>query len=257
MKKCFFCDRTGGSEEHIIAESVRKRMQITEVEIESGVREAEGCGQFRKPHRFERLVTHQVCEACNRGWMSQLEVDFLAAAGHLIEPDWPELDNELISEAMKRRDVIARWAAKTAITANLAGAFKYPIPKEIAIDLCLGKLPERFFVKLAHIRKRDFNLLINPGFKFVDEHGEKWKVSESGKAFDALFQLNHLAIRAINAPGVKLGFDSPDGLLPISAFPLSDHAPFTKYSFESFDDFERRLFARMLNPTRVSLPHAQ
>jgi hypothetical protein len=189
--------------------------------------------------------------------MSQLEVDFLAVAGHLIEPAWPELDNESIGEAMKRSDVIARWAVKTAFTASLSGALKHTISKEIAIDVCGGKLPERLFVKLAHIRKRDFNLLINPGFKFVDEHGERWKVSESGKAFDALFQLNHLAIRAINAPGVELGFDSPDGLLPISAFPLSDHGPLTRYSFDSFDDLERRLFARMPNPKGVSLPHLQ
>lgn len=244
---CAFCGGLGGSEEHIISESVRKRMQITEVEIESGVREAEGYGQFRKPHRFERLVTHQVCELCNRGWMSQLEVDFLAIAGPLIEPRWPKRDSELIREAIKGSDILAKWAIKTTITANLAGVLKRPISKEIATDVHRGKLPERFFMRVAHIRERGFNLLINPGFTFVEENGEKWKGSVSGKAFDTVFQLNHFAIRAISAPSVRLGFDSSDGHLPIPAFPLLADAPFGEYSFQSFDDFERRLFAQPLN----------
>ncbi len=152
---------------------MRRRIQITEVEIEAGVREAKGYGQFRKPHRFERLVTHQVCETCNRGWTSQLEVDFLATVGPLIEPEWPTPGGKLIHEAIKRSDVIAKWAVKTTVTANLAGVLKRPIPEEIAIALRNGELPERFFVRVAHICKRDFNLLINPGFRFVAEHGER------------------------------------------------------------------------------------
>ena len=246
MKKCFFCGGLGDSEEHVISESVRRRMQITEVEIESGIREADGYGQFRKPHRFDRLVTHEVCDTCNRGWMSQLEIDFLAAVGRLIEPDWPKSEAELIREATKRNNVIARWTVKTAITANLAGVLKSRVPQEIAVDLRNGKLPEPLIVKVGHIRQRDFNLLMNPGFKFMDD-GEKWKVSESGKAFDAVFQLNHFAIRAVNAPGVEIGFDSSDGLLPFSAFPVVRDAPSSEYSFESFNDFERRLLARESN----------
>jgi len=249
MKKCFFCGGPGGSEEHIISKSVRRRMQITQVEIESGIREGDGYGQFRKPHRFEALVTHEICDACNRGWMSQLEIDFLAAVSRLIETDWPKSDAELIREAMKRSNVIARWAVKTTVTASLAGVLENRIPQEIAIDLRNGKLPEPLVVKVGHIRQRDFNLLMNPCFKFIDD-GEKWKVSESGKAFDAVFQLNHFAIRAVNAPAVEIGFDASDGLLPLSAFPVVRDAPFSEYLFESFQDFERRLFARLLTTER-------
>jgi len=224
-------------------------MQITEIEMESGIRDANDYSHFRKPHRFERLVTHKVCDTCNRGWMSQLEIDFLDAVGQLIEPNWPTRDAELIREALRRSEVIARWAVKTAITANLAGVLRNRIPQEIAINLRNGKLPESLVVKVGHIRQRDFNFLMNPGFKFMDD-GERWKVSESGKAFDAVFQLNHFAIRAINAPGVQLGFDASAGLRPLSVFPVVRDVPFTEYSFESFQDFEVRLYARLLTTQR-------
>jgi hypothetical protein len=216
-------------------------MQMTEVEIESGVREADGYGRFRTPHRFERLVTREICDSCNRGWMSQLEKDFLSVVGRLIEPNWPEDAADVIRESLQRSDVIGRWAVKTAITASLAGVLGHRIPQEIADDLRRSKLPEQFFIKLGHIREHSFNLLISAGFKFADER-EKWKVSESGRAFDAVFQLNHLAIRAINAPAVEIGFEPSNGAIPISAYPKSNDA--RKYSFASFEDFEQRLFVR-------------
>jgi hypothetical protein len=241
---CVFCGKPGGSEEHIISTSVQRRMRITEVEIESGIRDAEDYGQFRKSHRFEKLVTREVCDECNRGWMSQLEIDFLAVAGKLIQPDWPEVDAAFIRECVKGSTTIGRWAIKTAITASLAGVLHYRIPPEIAVGVRLGKLPETFALKLAHIRERSFNLLINPGFKFLGENGEEWKVSESGKAFDAVFQLNHLAIRAINAPRATVGFEAPDRILPISAFPVAGDVSLSEYSFASFDDFECRLLVR-------------
>lgn len=97
---------------------------------------------------------------------------------------------------------------KTAITVNLAGLIKRRFPAEISTDLRLGKLPACLTVKLAHIKKHDaLNIRINRGFWFMDGKEEKWKGAESGRSFDVLFQLNHLAIRAINAPGAQLGFD--------------------------------------------------
>ncbi len=40
MKTCVFCGEPGGSREHIISTAVQKRMQLSGVEIEIGVREA-------------------------------------------------------------------------------------------------------------------------------------------------------------------------------------------------------------------------
>jgi len=247
MKKCIFCGKPGGSREHILATAVQERMKLSAVEVEVGVREEDGDGEFRKAHGLNEFVTKSVCTACNTGWMSQLEVDFLDAAGHLIEPEWPILENAFIQEAVKRSDVIAKWALKTAVTANLAGILKRPIPAEIPTNLKLGKLPDRFFIKLAHIRKHEaIKVIVNRGFRFDDQPPMKRRGAASEKSLDVLFQLNHLAIRAINAPGAELGFLASDKKhLPISAFPQSYDSRWSGCSYESLEDFEKMLIARL------------
>ena len=246
MKVCVFCGEPGSSREHIISTAVQKRMQLSGVEIEIGVREEEGDGEFRNAHGLNQLVTRKVCAACNSGWMSQLEVDFLAAAGPLIEPEWPRLENEFLSEAVKKSEVIARWAAKTAITANLAGILKQSIPDEIATAVRKAKLPTTLTVKLAHIRRREgIAVIINRAFWFVDGKEKRWRGAESGRSFDVLFQLNHLAIRAINHPEVQLGFVDPEKGFPLSAFPSASSPRLDGYSFETLADFEKILVARM------------
>lgn len=246
MKFCVFCGEPGGTREHIISTAVQKRMQLAGVKIEIGVREEDVDGEFREAHGLNEFVTRRVCAACNNGWMSQLEVDFLAAAGPLIEPEWPRLESEFLGEAVKKREVIARWAVKTAITSNLACMHKHAIPDEIAVGVREGKLPPALTVKLAHIRRREgIAMLINRGFWFVDGKERRWRGAESGRPFDVLFQLNHLAIRAINHPGVQLGFADPEKAFPITAFPTAKTPRTGGYSFETLDDFERILVARM------------
>src|SRR6266700_7804683 len=102
MKHCVFCGEPGNSREHIISTVVQKRMRLTGVEIEIGVREEQGDCEFRQAHGLNEFVTRKVCAACNSGWMSQLEVNFLAAAGPLLEPDWPRLESDFLSEGLKR-----------------------------------------------------------------------------------------------------------------------------------------------------------
>lgn len=246
MKLCAFCCEPGVTREHIISTAVQKRMQLTDIEIEIGVREETGDGEFRDAHGLNQLVTRKVCAACNSGWMSQLEVDFLAAAGPLIEPDWPRQESEFLSEALKRRQIIARWAVKTAITANLAGILKRAIPDEIAAGVREGKLPQSLTVKLAHIRRREgIAVVINRGFWFVDGKERRWRGAESGRSFDVLFQLNHLAIRAINSPGAQLGYADPEKGFPLTAFPPASNPRLGGYSFETLADFEKILVARM------------
>lgn len=246
MKVCVFCGEPGSTREHIISKAVQKRMQLAGVEIEIGVREEEGDGEFREAHGLNQFVTRKVCAPCNGGWMSQLEVDFLAAAGPLIEPDWPKLESGFLSEAVKRSEIIARWAVKTAITANLAGVLKRAIPDEIASAVRKATLPPTLTVKLAHIRQREgIAVTINRGFWFVDGKERRWRGAESGRSFDVLFQLNHLVIRAINAPGAQLGYADPQEGFPLSAFPPAKNPRFGGYSFESLTDFEKILVARM------------
>lgn len=246
IKVCAFCGEPGSSREHIISTAVQKRMQLSGVEIEIGVREEEGNGKFRQAHGLNEFVTRKVCAACNSGWMSQLEVDFLGAAGPLIEPEWPRLESEFLSEAVKKSEILARWAVKTAITANLAGILKRSIPDEIARGVREGKLPRTLTVKFAHIRRREaIGMVINRGFWFEDGKERRWLGAASGRSFDVLFQLNHLAIRAINAPGAELGFADPEKGFPLTAFPSAKNPRFGGYSFETLADFEQIMVARI------------
>jgi hypothetical protein len=103
---------------------------------------------------------------------------------------------------VKRREVIARWAVKTAITANLAGILKRAIPDEIAAGVREGKLPSTLTVKLAHIRRREgIAVIINRGFWFVDGKERRWRGAESGRSFDVLFRAAAPLQRRLRALG--------------------------------------------------------
>jgi hypothetical protein len=244
MTTCVFCGSHGGSEEHIIADSVRSRAQIAEHEIEVGVREDEGDGPFRKPHRMERFVTHQVCGDCNQSWMSRSEVDFLDVAGALIEPKWPQNAHMHMERCAENSDIIRRWGLKTAITANLAGIIRRPFPEEIPAGLYRGDFPATLRLRMTRIvERRPIEIIINRGFWFLEGDERRWKGAESGRSFDVLFQLNHLAIRLINAPSVILGYEP--SVRSLSAQARSSEESIL--SFDSLEQFEKTLVARLPN----------
>ena len=246
MKNCVFCGgESGATREHIIAEVLQRKMHLEDIEIELGVRSEDGDREFRPAHKFNQLVTRQVCGECNSGWMSRLEVEFVSVVGDLIKPEWPFDASRLLQEAVRRSAVIAHWTLKTAITASMAGVTKRPIPDEITNDVQFGGLPPYYGVQLAHIRKRDFNMISHRGFWLIENDEKRWRSATSGRSFDVLFQLNHLAIRAISAPGVELGIDAPDGRFPIAAFPKAAASLPANYTFDTLDDFEKRLVARI------------
>lgn len=112
-----------------------------------------------------------------------------------------------------------------------------------------GKLPPSLTVKLARIQHRErIAAVINRGFWFVDGAEKRWRGAESGRSFDVLFQLNHLAIRAINAPGAELGYVDPEKGFPLTAFPPAKNPSFGGYTFRTLVDFEKILVARMPRP---------
>jgi hypothetical protein len=101
-------------------------------------------------------------------------------------------------------------------------------------------------VKLAHIRKvNPLYIVINRAFWFDDGKEKRWRGAASGRSFDVLFQLNHLAIRAINAPGAQIGLLDPEKGFPITAFPTISTPRPGGYSFETLADFEEILIARI------------
>lgn len=248
MKPCLFCGRRESSNEHIIAASVWKRMQAGDSTISVGIWDGIIEKDFRNPHRQESYKTRHVCGDCNTGWMSQLEAEFLELAGSLIEPTWPISAEELIEKALSQSAVLARWAVKTAITVNAAGINKRPINPQIATDVRVNKLPPELKILIAFIKTKDIAITIHPGFFFVNKKGEcKWRVGDKGHSFDAIFQLNHLAIRAFNGPGLRFLHKTDTEAAPIPCYPATNHRFSPDYRFQTLSEFEGEL--------RVMWPH--
>jgi hypothetical protein len=84
------------------------------------------------------LVLGQVCEACNGGWMSQLEQRAAPILKALLAEPGALAKNIEISEAT----ILATWAYKTAIVRNLGTNYRAIVPPA-------GSLPPGLFVDLA------------------------------------------------------------------------------------------------------------
>jgi len=171
--------------------------------------------------------------------MSDLETEFVGIAGSLIEPEWPNPDRDFIDQVMQHNDIIARWALKTAITTNAAGINKRSINGQIASDLRAGKLPEFLKILIGFIETREIAITIHPGFYFITPNGErKWKVGDKGHSFDALFQLNHFAIRVFNGPGLKFLHQTETESAPVPCYPTSSYGFERGYQFQTLREFE-------------------
>ncbi len=254
IKPCLFCGALENSEEHIISHSVWKRLEASDKELEAGEWDGVSVVQVRRSHRQEAYVTRVVCKGCNEGWMSDLEAAFLDAAGPLIEPAWPRPDGAFIAQAVNRGDVIARWAVKTAITSNAAGMVRRPINKIIPATLHAGRLPpDHFAVWIGHIRESSISILVNQGFDFEENGALTWKGPENDAAFDAIFQLNHLAIRAIYHPSLRLRYSNTTASMPVQCYPSSRSAIIPgDYTFQTLPDFVGSLIASQPGPQVVA-----
>lgn len=255
MKPCLFCGALENSEEHVLSHSVWKRLGAGDAQLEAGVWDGVSVKEARKPHRQESYVTRAVCEGCNQGWMSNLEAAFLGAAGPLIEPEWPRLSDEFIAEAVRQGNVIASWAVKTAVTSNAAGVVQRPIHETIPRDLRAGNLPPgNFAVWIGHIRKPSVSIQVDQGFDFEEADGAlTWKGPESNYAFDAVFQLNHLAIRAVHHPGLRLRYSNNTASMPVQSFPPARSAIVPgDYTFETLADFVGKLTVSQDGPQMVA-----
>src|SRR5258706_15604889 len=96
MNLCIFCGGGPLTREHIIAERLTKRMQRTKLAVISG-KTTESGEEGRHPILLHSLVLKQVCRTCNNGWMEDLEERTETKLGCLIEPNWPNKPEPLIT----------------------------------------------------------------------------------------------------------------------------------------------------------------
>ena|ERR1700694_2263500 len=200
-RRCLFCGGRANSREHAIPEWLSKRMGIRELGFQPGhFSEDEGL-KLRPLIKCEHLKTKQVCNACNNGWMSELEAWAQKHFGACVEPNFqPERLIQLESTRSEAKQLI-RWLLKTAIIIEHAfpqGEMTKVVPSLFQVARG-SEEPTDFHVWAAYIYEPGFKLHVLRGFS-VWNGGVLQPYQVHAKSMNFGIQLNHLALRLFRCP---------------------------------------------------------
>jgi hypothetical protein len=125
---CLFCDRSGAgilSNEHVIPRWLLDHLDLPEDDkLFQGVSSSKTNELITSPriHSSFNFVQGHVCQECNNGWMSRLEV---LAKPLLV----PLIDGQRKIEELSASEsaIIAKWTTKTAYMHSLTSALKQPV----------------------------------------------------------------------------------------------------------------------------------
>ncbi|MEI8342022.1 MAG: hypothetical protein WCH43_10880 [Verrucomicrobiota bacterium] len=206
-RSCLFCGSVANSREHVIPEWLSKRMAIRHLEFHPAhFGETKGL-QVRPPIRCEYLKTKHVCNKCNVGWMSELEVWAQNHFGDYVEPNIAFDDLVGLLPIREEPSIIIRWLLKTAIMVEKAlprGAEGKVVPALNPVAFGT-KDPTDFFVWAAYVDKPNFNLHLVRGFP-VWNGGILQPFQIHAESMDFALQLNHLALRLFRCPDASPTF---------------------------------------------------
>jgi hypothetical protein len=141
---CLFCGDTDArrTREHVFPRWLLRDFDLAE----DGVAPLHMSSDFkllsRRLHRLADLVEGRVCETCNNGWMSDLEVEVQPILGPLIAGT-AELDQLTRSERL----TLARWTVKTAYMLNWSANYPRKVPTtHLRALMRAADLPEQVVV---------------------------------------------------------------------------------------------------------------
>lgn len=105
----------------------------------------------KRSHTFKQMVLGSVCEKCNGGWMSKLEVATMPLLISLIE------HRRTIAELTDaERFVVAKWATKTAYTYSMSANFERWVPAQHLHELYrTRRMPKGTVVFAAQTPRED------------------------------------------------------------------------------------------------------
>jgi hypothetical protein len=98
---CIFCDNESGSEEHLWAAWIHRRVKLGPIRAQVGTGPA-------LIHNDPEQTINTVCHPCNNGWMSRLEEKNIPSVGDMLENKPTTIDPG-------RQRLLTEWAVKTAI----------------------------------------------------------------------------------------------------------------------------------------------
>jgi hypothetical protein len=147
MRHCWFCDapisKSTASREHVVPQWLQGYLRISNHEIEPTLTSLpDGAKLKKRRHPVSQLKTGGICNACNNGWMSQLE--------NGCRPILLKLLNASVELSGLRRAgrlSLSRWAAKTAYALD-AGGLERRVPKShfTSFHENVARLPENVAV---------------------------------------------------------------------------------------------------------------
>jgi hypothetical protein len=187
---------------------LQKRLNVKKNPMISVLINAATKGQtIEHPLTLNTFVTKQLCEACNCGWMANLE----GQVQNLLEPIF---SGKTAVADLKRteHDVLLRWAMKTALTTLAAKEFRfYRPPQEHYSLLAEGRnLPDGLHCVTATIGTEGYNrcgAYICGGPLLLEEDGEhRFSSGDFEGGYAVILQVGPIAFMVIYLP-------SPDIIL--------------------------------------------
>jgi hypothetical protein len=143
---CLACGETSNpaSREHVFARWLLEELQSLDAPISLYRGFGDGSSkQERVAIRLDSFKLKRVCEACNNGWMSHLEGNAKPIIVELIKGR-----RALATLGEEERQILARWAGKTAIIDSHAVGAESPVDPEFLrwMRLRNDNVPGRFCV---------------------------------------------------------------------------------------------------------------
>lgn len=168
-KTCAFCDKAisknTASREDTVPKWLQAELEIATDSVEPTLTSPTGELLAQRIHPVDQLLTGGICRTCNNGWMSELETEAQPIIRSLINSD-----RALDSLKRSERQVLGRWAVKTAYVLDLGGLEpRVPVEHVRALYENAPHLPEQ-----AHVFAR-LHPKTRPWYYFS---GAWWKHAE-------------------------------------------------------------------------------
>lgn len=201
-RNCVFCSGPAGSREHALPDWLAKSMGRENEPVLPAILNSRLGWETQGDYRATgNLVTKRVCGTCNGGWMCELEGQVKEIIGKWVHPNQISLDKETLTMTKDHLDILNRWLIKTAICLShvAPGGETEKMPQDAPNWSANNQVPSSCMVYAAWIKDPAFMMKIARGFRIFN--GGKFFENQIHKhSFDFSIQLNHLAMRIVNAP---------------------------------------------------------
>lgn len=234
VKRCLFCGSTRClSKEHIIPKWLLKELGLTDQQLRMSHVSTLGMTKSQRTHSFTGLVNAMICEDCNSGWMSGLEVSVKDSITRLMHLDGV---TNVLGSLTENHEAIARWSFKTAIALNYPTNYRNIVPEDHFHSLYHSKIPEGVYINLAITDSTD--VIKWRQSQTVIMIGNSKHVSRPKDVYKITMQFKHLLLRVcyISLEDFIQGYETEASIALWPQFGRYEH--FKVY--EDIDEFDLR-----------------